>query len=136
MTVKRNPRVGIDDRWTRRIKGDDGKMHTVDSPLKDKVSRWRVRWVDDTGKEHSKSFARKPDAQAFLNKLTADGVRGDYVDRGKSAETFKTVAEQWFAIKTGANKKPKTLAGYRSLLDTLIIPRWGDVPLKAIDHPG
>jgi hypothetical protein len=42
------------------------------------------------------------------------------------------VAEQWFTTK--AHRKPKTLAGYRSLLDTIVLPRWADVPLKRIDY--
>jgi integrase len=59
-------------------------MQTVDSPLKGKVSRWRVRWVDDQAREHSKNFQRKPDAQTFLNGLTADVQRGEYVDPRKA----------------------------------------------------
>ena len=35
---------------------------------------------------------------------------------------------------TKAHRKPKTLAGYRSLLDTIVLPQWGDLPLKRIDH--
>lgn len=131
MTV-RHQRAGIDDRWTRRVKAADGTMQTVDSPLKGKVSRWRVRWVDDQAREHSKSFQRKPDAQTFLNGLTADVQRGEYVDPRKASETFGAVAEQWFTTK--AHRKPKTVAGYRSLLDTVVLPRWGNVPLKRINY--
>jgi hypothetical protein len=36
--------------------------------------------------------------------------------------------EQWF--KTKQHRKPKTLAGYRSLLDTVVLPKWGEVPLR------
>jgi integrase len=128
----RNQRAGIDDRWHRRVKGPDGKIQTEHSAVYGKVTRWRVRWVVDSGKEHTKSFKRKPDAQAFLNGLTADVQRGEYVDPRKSSETFGAVAEQWFTTK--GHRKPKTLAGYRSLLDTLALPRWGDVPLKRIDY--
>jgi integrase len=88
--------------------------------------------VDDSGHEKSKSFDRKPDAQTYLNGLTADIQRGEYVDPRKSAETFGTVAEQWFNTKS--HRKPKTLAGYRSLLDTVVLPKWENVPLKRIDY--
>lgn len=107
-------------------------MRDERSAVYGEVTRWRVRWVDDMGKEHTKVFSRKPDAQAYLNGVTADVQRGEYVDPGKSAETFGSVAEQWFATKS--HRKPKTIAGYRSLLDTLVLPRWGDVPLKRIDY--
>jgi integrase len=91
-----------------------------------------VRWVDDSGTEHTRVFERRPDAQAHLDGLTADIQQGTYVDPRKSAETFGSVAEQWFATK--GHRKPKTVAGYRSILDTLVLPKWGEVPLKQIDY--
>lgn len=130
--MTRNQRAGIDDRWHKRVKQDDGTMTTERSAVYGKVKRWRVRWVDASGKENTKVFDRKPDAQTYLNTHTADVVRGDYVDPKNAKETFRSVAENWFATK--AHRSPKTLAGYRGLLDTLILPRWGDVPLKGIDH--
>ena len=107
-------------------------MRTERSAVYGRVSRWRVRWVDGGGEERSKSFQRKPDAQTYLNGLTADVQRGEYVDPRKSAETFGSVAEQWFATKQ--HRKPKTVAGYRSLLDTVILPTWADISLKRIDY--
>ncbi|BBY31498.1 tyrosine-type recombinase/integrase [Mycolicibacterium sediminis] len=130
--ITRNERAGIDDRWHKRVKAPDGTTRTERSAVYGKVSRWRVRWVDSTGSERTKSFQRKPDAQAYVNGLTADVQRGEYVDPRKSAETFGSVAEQWFATKQ--HRKPKTVAGYRSLLDTVILPRWEDVPLKRLDY--
>ena len=49
-----------------------------------------------------------------------------------AAETFGSVAEQWFATKQ--HRKPKTVAGYRSLLDTVVLPTWADISLKRIDY--
>lgn len=129
--TNRNQRAGIEDRWHKRVKGPDGNTHTERSSVYGKVTRWRVRWVDD-GKERTKVFVRKPDAQTFLNGLTADIQRGEYVDPRKSAETFRAVAEQWYITKS--HRKPKTLAGYRSLLDTMVLPKWGGVPLKGITY--
>lgn len=109
-------------------------MVTVDSPLKGKVSRWRARWVDLQGVECQKSFKRKPDAQAHLNKVTADMERGDYVNPRAAGERFGPIAEAWF--KTKGHRKPKTIAGYRCLLDTLVLPQWEHVALKKIDYEG
>lgn len=41
-----------------------------------RVSRWRVRWVDGGGEEHSKSFQRKPDAQVPDPCRTVDARQG------------------------------------------------------------
>ena len=35
---------------------------------------------------------------------------------------------------TKAHNKPKTLAGYRSILTTLVLPKWGDSEMKAITY--
>ena len=53
------------------------------------------------------------------------------MDRPKlSGQTFGALAERWFATK--AARAPKTVAGYRSLLEVLVLPRWGDVPLRDV----
>jgi len=95
----RHQRAGIDDRWHKKVKGVDGKIRKERSAVYGKVTRWRVRWVDDSGTEHTRVFERRPDAQAHLDGLTADIHQGTYVDPRKSAETFGSVAEQWFATK-------------------------------------
>lgn len=38
------------------------------------------------------------------------------------------LAERWPSTK--ATRSPKTVAGYQSLLDTLVLPRWGEAPLR------
>lgn len=129
--MARNNRAGIDDRWHRRVKGEDGKMRTERSPLYGQVTRWRVRWVVD-GREHSKVFDRKADAQSHLDGVTADVVKGTYISPHKSSALFGDVAEEWIAGK--GTRKAKTVAGYRSLLDTLILPTWGEVKLAGITH--
>jgi len=131
MAVTRNPRAGLDDRWHKRVKGTDGTIRKERSAVYGKVARWRVRWVDDTGQEHTKVFRLKEAAQSHLDKMTADVVKGEYVSP-RAAVTFGVVAGEWLESK--AAKKPKTTAGYKSLLDNLIVPRWGETKLKEITH--
>jgi integrase len=95
-----------------------------------KGKRWRARYVDDQGREHANGFARKVDAQRWLNKQVSDQVTGTWTDPELSGQTFGALAERW--IQTKATRAPKTVAGYRSLLDILILPRWGDVPLREV----
>jgi integrase len=89
--------------------------------------------VDDTNCEHTKVFSLKEAAQSHLDKVTADVVKGVYVSPHSSAATFRVVAKEWLESKTGA-RKPKTVRGYQSLLDNLILPRWGDMKLREITH--
>ncbi len=132
MAVTRNPRAGIDDRWHKRVKAPDETIRKERSSVYGKVTRWRVRWVDDSGEEHTKVFRLKDAAQSHLDKVTADVVTGEYVSPRHSRVTFGTVAAEWRDGK--AARKPKTVAGYRSLLDNLILPRWEDTALKDITH--
>lgn len=124
--VVRHSRAGIDDRWYRKVKTADG-VKVVRSPLYGKVTRWRVRWVIG-GSEKTKVFDRKPDAQKHLNKVLLDIASGHEPAKG----SFGEAAELWF--KTKSHRKPKTIAGYRSLLDTIVLPKWEDIELGDINY--
>ena len=98
--------------------------------------RWQARWVDSGGNERSKSFDRKADAQRHIAEVTTSLTTGTYADPRRSGVTFGTVAETWIKGKEAARRAPKTIAGYRSLLETLILPKWENVKLRDIDHAG
>ena len=59
--------------------------------------RWRARYRDEAGQEHAKHFARKLDAQRWLDEVTTSLVTGQYVDPRAGKITFKEYAEQWRA---------------------------------------
>jgi hypothetical protein len=42
--------------------------------------QWRARYRDAAGKEHSKHFPRKTDAQRWLDEIVTAVVTGAYVD--------------------------------------------------------
>jgi integrase len=58
---------------------------------------WRARYRDEAGREHSKHFARKVDAQRWLDQVTASVVTGSYVDPKAGKITFAAYFEQWSA---------------------------------------
>ena len=78
-------------------------------------------------------FRLKEAAQSHLDRVTTDVVTGEYVSPRSSAVTFGTVAAEWLDGK-GA-RKPKTVAGYESLLDNLVLPRWRDTNSKTSPTP-
>lgn len=121
---RRNPRANVEDRWKKR----DG----TPSASSGKGKRWRARYVDQNADEHVASFNRKVDAQQWLNSEVSDQITGNWTDPKLAVVTFEVIAERWFLTK--ANRKPKTVEGYRSLLDTLVLPRWSGVPLRDIRY--
>jgi integrase len=55
--------------------------------------RWRARYRDPAGSEHSRHFARKVDGQRWLDEVTTAVVSGRYVD----PQTARKTVEQWCA---------------------------------------
>jgi integrase len=150
---KRSSRAGVEDRWHRAPKSNEQVPYPADhtgpgawcmdpkhgtpatlvtSARHGQGLRWLARWVDNDSNERSKAFARKADAQRHLADVTTALTTGTYADPKRGAATFGTVAQPWFDSKSGL--KPKTRAGYRSLLDVVVLPRWKDTPLREITH--
>lgn len=151
--LKRSSRAGVEDRWHRPPRKNEQASYPADNPdagswctdpkhgtpatlvttvRHGQGKRWLARWVDHDGNERSKAFDRKAEAQRHISDVTASLSTGTYADPKRSAVTFGTVAEPWFDSKSGL--KPKTRAGYRSLLDVVVLPRWGDTRLRDITH--
>src|SRR4051812_312544 len=57
--------------------------------------QWRARYRDETGKEHARHFARKADAQRWLDEVTAMVVTGVYVDPKAGKATFDAWFREW-----------------------------------------
>lgn len=103
---------------------------------------WRARYRDTAGKEHSKHFSRKIDAQRWLDSVTAAVQTGTYVDPVRGRMTIGEWADRWLATK--GNIKETTRFGYEALTGgrlgrgvsgcAFAAPAWGDVQLAAITH--
>ena len=93
---------------------------------------WRARYRDIVGKEHWRHFARRVDAQAWLDSVTTAVQTGSYVDPARSKINVSVMADQWMAAKI--NLRPTTRARYESAIKVHVRPRWADVPLDRIEH--
>jgi hypothetical protein len=94
-------------------------------------NRWRARWRDPAGRQRTKSFARKIDAERFLLGVEDAKLRGAYVDPAAGRVNFGEWAERWY--KTTAGLKPSTRHTYRQLLDYQILPTFQKATLAGID---
>jgi integrase len=93
--------------------------------------RWQARYRDPTGRERARNFTRKADAERFLVQIESDKLRGQWVDPEAGRIKLGEFAERWYT--TTVPLKPKTRSGYRSLLDSRILPYLGDLQLRQID---
>jgi len=48
--------------------------------IRDHHGKWQARYYDPSGRQRTKSFARKTDAKAFLAAVETDKRRGDWND--------------------------------------------------------
>lgn len=92
--------------------------------------RWQVRYVDPSGRERAKNFARKVDAERFIVTVEADKLRGDWVDPRLAKATFGEWTDRWRG--TIGYLKPYTRDGYESLLRVHVLPRFAQAPLVNI----
>jgi integrase len=95
------------------------------------LSRYRARYRAPDGRERSKCFARKIDAERFLSTIESSKLRGDWLDPALGKTTVDEWARVWLESVRGT-LKPKTVAGYESLLRSRIIPRFGEHPLSLL----
>lgn len=94
--------------------------------------QWRARYRDPSGREHSRHFSRKIDAQRWLDEVTTAVVTGTYVDPDRGRLTVGAWSQKWLTGR--GHLKPKTLESYLSLLRTRVLPKWADVPLAKVSH--
>jgi integrase len=94
--------------------------------------RWRARYRDGLGRQHSQTFDRKLDARRWLATVEVARSRGDWVDPGLARLPVGPWARSWLA--TQVQLKPSTSARYRVALDRHILPTWAKVPLSAVGY--
>lgn len=66
--------------------------------------KWRARYRDEAGKEHARHFARRADAQAWLDEQTAKLVTGTHVAPRQARTTVGEWCDTWLA-GYGGNRK-------------------------------
>jgi integrase len=126
-----NRRAGVADRWTKTVRDLDGTARTVPSAEHGRGMRWRARYVDDAGREQSKGFARKADAQSWLdNEITPKLATGTYVAADAGKATVALVYASWSASQ--GHISPKTAATRKSAWTSRVEPQWGAVPVVDI----
>jgi integrase len=91
--------------------------------------QWRARYRDPSSREHAKHFARKVDAQQWIDEQTAAIVTGQYVDPKAGRVTFREYAERW---RAGQVHRPTTRAHVETMLRRHAYPVLGDRPLSSV----
>lgn len=91
--------------------------------------QWRARYRDEGGREHSRHFTRKVDAQRWLDETTASVVTGQYVDPKAGRVTVREYAEQWRASQV---HREGTVVQVEGILRRHVYPVLGDRPISGV----
>jgi hypothetical protein len=83
---------------------------------------WRARYRDEAGKEHARHFARKVDAQRWLDGVTTAVVTGSYVDPRAGLVTVGELHTKW--VGTQGHLKTTTVATRAVTWSAHVEPRW------------
>ncbi len=84
---------------------------------------YRARYRDPLAHQHSRTFARKADAQRFLVEMEADKARGSWIDPRGADTTLSAWVEEF--LKLARRLSPTTVQTYRRDLDRYVLPRFG-----------
>ena len=90
---------------------------------------WRARYWGPDGRQHSRSFTRKADAQRWLAEVAHDKTRGHWTNPALGRVRFSAWVEEW--QETTNNVRPTTAVRDRMLLDRYLLPRFGPLPLSS-----
>jgi hypothetical protein len=94
-----------------------------------KVDRWRARYLDPTGRERSRTFAKKVDAERFLAGVESDKSLGLYVDPAAGQLTVGEYVTTWQSVQV---HRSTTAAAFDSHLRNHILPILGLRPLASV----
>jgi integrase len=91
---------------------------------------YRVRYRGPDGRERSRNFKRKVDAENYLTTVESAKLAGTWTDPTHGKMTFAAWLEAWW--ETAADLRPSTRARDRSYFNSMVLPRFGTTPLAAI----
>ncbi len=92
---------------------------------------WRARYRDPAGRSRSQNFPRKFDAERFLEQMGTSKSKGDFIDPQRGRALVSSWADRWW--RTTVKLRPTTRKTYRYLLDTYVLPAFGDWQVAALD---
>lgn len=107
-------------------------MASIEKRTRDGRPRWYARYRDPDGRQRTKSFVRKADAERYLTGVESSKLTGSYVDPARSRLTVGTWAQQW--LDGQAHLKPSTHERYAGILREHVLPRWSKVRLADVSH--
>ena len=107
-------------------------MASIEKRTRNGRTRWYTRYRDPSGKQCTRTFDRKVDAQRHLTSVESAKQGGVYIDPSRAKVTMGEWSKRWLAGT--AHLKPSTRERYEGILRAHILPRWRTTNLDNISH--
>lgn len=127
--MKRNRRAAVEDLWYKTVRLDDDATEKQRSARHGTGLRWRARYVDSSGREHSKAFTIKAQAQSWLDQQPSAIMQGKHVAPRDANITVKHWCEQWLDSYKGHRKNSIDGAG---TMVRMIVAEFGELALTEL----
>jgi integrase len=119
--------MAVDDLWYLTKRGPDDEK--IPSKRHGRGKRWRVRWIDDSGKPRTELFERKADADRKDANVRADLSRGQYIDDRAGKVTVQEFGQRWRGDQLHREStENRTERAFRLHIDPVI----GHLPMNAV----
>jgi integrase len=94
--------------------------------------RWQARWrLTPNGKQFSKLFDRKLDAERHISKVVTDLDRGAYVDPRVGRETVGSYSKRWMTAQVWRDSSRDRI---ESIFEKHVIPVLGDQAIASVQR--
>jgi Phage integrase, N-terminal SAM-like domain len=97
----------------------------------ERTTVYQARYMATDGKQRTKRFSRKVDAQKWLDTNSADIIRGQWIDPAAGRIKFSEWAEKW--KETTVDLRPSTRSRDLGYLDRYLMPTFGNHAIADID---
>jgi integrase len=94
--------------------------------------RWYTRYRDPAGRQRTKTFDRKIDAERYLTTVESSKLTGSNINPAAARLTVGVWARRW--LDGQAHLKPSTRERYAGILRAHIQPQWGTTRLADVSH--
>jgi integrase len=117
------------DRWITKVRRPDGRVVTKRTAKYGRGKRWLSVWHDDSGRERSRAFTSKADAERNWQAMELDVARGEYIDPKAGRELVRAVGKRWLASRS---VDPASMIRYEGLWRLHVEPEFGRRQVKVV----
>jgi hypothetical protein len=107
-------------------------MASIEKRTRNGKVSWRAHYRDPAGRQRSKSFPRKIEAERFLTSVESSKLIGSYIDPALARVTVGDWSMRWLAGQ--AHLKPSTRERSAGIIREHIEPKWSRVKLADVTH--